>query len=604
MDFFCNCGEKAKFKCVCKEYLCQEHAGDHSDREEGHSFQLIRPKFAVKLTDEEIRTAKAKAISEAKTKLAEGEIEEAVNALINKLGISLYSHLRGITSIAFSASELSIATVGNDNALRVWEIEKKKTMMFLGCSGSQIASMNCVILTAANKYIITGEDDGFIKVWTPSQYQLTKILRHEEDSIVCLCSSNNYFISGSENGSLVVWNLEDFSEENNLKGHEKSVVSVKFTQDEQYFISAGKDSLVIIWNFFERNVETVVQVNSKIKAFDLSSDDKFFAVGDNTGNIQLWSLSSFSQINLFTGPGKKVTSLKISEDKTLLATGSADGVIRVWNIVKGKRCKSFTRHSGEVTCLLISKTNSFIVSTGSDSKILFWGLKKAEDTFEMPGHVNIIDCLAFSNDEKSVITCAGRTICSWDLFEGNLNFSLRNRKKQEIQSIDISSDDKFIATGCSEGKIVTWDIENQEEIEVLRGHTDDVRIIMFALESNFIISSDFNSIRVWDFNLQEQLWSFQCNHFNAISMINDQCMLSFDDYEVTLYNFVEGIKLAEIHLKKEISCLLFTENNKYLVLTQESAVTVYKTRNLLKFSNVPRIHNMRRAAQINFLKLF
>lgn len=68
----------------------------------------------------------------------------------------------------------------------------------------------------------------------------------------------------------------------------------------------------------------------RIGAF--SRDRRVFAMGDGTGLVQLWDLTSGARIGELPRHPTSITALAFSPDGARLATGDDDGVIRIWPV--------------------------------------------------------------------------------------------------------------------------------------------------------------------------------------------------------------------------------------------------------------------------------
>lgn len=74
--------------------------------------------------------------------------------------------------------------------------------------GSASAVYNCKF-DLEDKFIITGADDGIIKVWSKENLVLQASLHGHMDVIIDIAISkcNRYMASGSKDGTLIIWDL-------------------------------------------------------------------------------------------------------------------------------------------------------------------------------------------------------------------------------------------------------------------------------------------------------------------------------------------------------------------------------------------------------------
>lgn len=84
-------------------------------------------------------------------------------------------------------------------------ISSNKEVMKLGRNS---AAINCALFTRDGRYIVSGSDDGIIKLWFLEVRKETFILNEgTEDKIKILCFNNSdkYFVSAGNTKYLKLW---------------------------------------------------------------------------------------------------------------------------------------------------------------------------------------------------------------------------------------------------------------------------------------------------------------------------------------------------------------------------------------------------------------
>lgn len=126
-----------------------------------------------------------------------------------------------------------------------------------------------------------------------------------------------------------------------------------------------------------------------------------------------------------------ITALAISPQENLLATGGDDGVIRFWDPQAGQLLQSWTGHEGSIETLAISPDGTFLVSGGADKTVRVWDLAALGDPalpsgdgvprLQLQGHTELINSVAISPDGRWIASgSADRTIRLWQAEDGQL----------------------------------------------------------------------------------------------------------------------------------------------------------------------------------------
>ncbi len=126
-----------------------------------------------------------------------------------------------------------------------------------------------------------------------------------------------------------------------------------------------------------------------------------------------------------------VTALAISPDGNLLVAGGDDGLIRLWDPQAGQLLQSWPGHEGSVETLVISPDGAFLVSGGADKTVRVWDLAAPGDPplpsgvgvprLQLQGHTGLINSVAISPDGRWIASgSADRTIRLWQAEDGQL----------------------------------------------------------------------------------------------------------------------------------------------------------------------------------------
>lgn len=80
------------------------------------------------------------------------------------------------------------------------------------------------------KFIISGADDGIIKIWDRDTLTLQASLHGHKDVITDMDISkcNKYFASASKDGEIFIWDLQKCIIVDKLPSHQATVTNIKF----------------------------------------------------------------------------------------------------------------------------------------------------------------------------------------------------------------------------------------------------------------------------------------------------------------------------------------------------------------------------------------
>jgi WD40 repeat protein len=126
----------------------------------------------------------------------------------------------------------------------------------------------------------------------------------------------------------------------------------------------------------------------------------------------------------------------------------------------------------------------------------------------------------------------------------NLATSLFAESIGDVLKVAISSDERLIAKGGSDGKIAIWQIDSCQNIFSIKAHTSHVVGLVFTANDKKLISSSFDgSIKTWDLvsgdclqtlHLQAPVYRIALNHDGTILASGSNCG------DILLWNLTTG----------------------------------------------------------------
>ena len=102
---------------------------------------------------------------------------------------------------------------------------------------------------ASRARIVTGSEDGVIKIWDVDSGQLLHSLEAHISAVTSLAVSpdSRRLVSGSRDSTAKIWDPRTGKEILTLRGHQQEVTSVAFSSDGLCILTGSRDGLAILW---------------------------------------------------------------------------------------------------------------------------------------------------------------------------------------------------------------------------------------------------------------------------------------------------------------------------------------------------------------------
>ncbi len=284
----------------------------------------------------------------------------------------------------------------------------------------------------------------------------------------------------------------------------------------------------------------------------------------------------------FSPYSTQVMSARFSEDGNYISGWLENNQVKVWNN-RGLEIFTTLADSSTILNVLLSTDNEYIGILLNSEKIKVYSLKSTF-LFEVNTTINMINnkyLFDFTGRKEFILAVANENVVYLYDGKGNL-FQKLGDHNNKINALDISPDERFIATASSDKKVNIWyydhSIDQFSLYDSITGHRDMIRSCLFNNSSDYILtSSDDSTVGIWNL-IGERIELFTLNY-----TIKPQMPWIFEyDY----MQFIEGKECDAVFSKdqKSITVTVYNETNsghpeyRYYVMHDRSSI----------FSNVGR----------------
>lgn len=254
-----------------------------------------------------------------------------------------------------------------------------------------------------------------------------------------------------------------------LPGHSNYVRSLAFSPDGKLLAAAGGlpqlGGEIKIWDVQTHQlVKTIDGHKDCIYSIAWSPDGKLIASGSYDKMVKLWDAATGKELENLQDHIDAVFAVAFSPDGKRLASASQDRSVKIWDVATGHRLYTLSDALDGLTALAFSPSGDQLAAAGYDKTIYIWEL--AEDS----GHLlrsliadqDSLLALVWSPDGKSIVTGSSDGSIRFRNTKLELTGSI-DRQSDWVDSLDTSSDGKWLAAGRYNGTLSLYDTATHKE---------------------------------------------------------------------------------------------------------------------------------------------
>ena len=211
-----------------------------------------------------------------------------------------------------------------------------------------------------------------------------------------------------------------------------------------------------------------------------------------------WDFNTLKDLRNFQGHQGEITAVKVTTSARLVSS-CQDATIKIWDLRAGALLKTLDSHEKAVLTLELNSDHSKIISGSEDRTLRIWDIETGNQTGIANDYTEGISIMAIDL-QRNRIVCNGIGDNNLKIVEFNpiKTVKILGGYKKPLNTIAISSDQKYLATGDEAGMIRVYDLMEYKILIELKGHVGKVMQMRFTTDSKTLVScGKDNTARVW-----------------------------------------------------------------------------------------------------------
>jgi COMPASS component SWD3 len=251
-----------------------------------------------------------------------------------------------------------------------------------------LAGISTVAWSPDNETVATGSDDKTIRLWnalTGKAHPKAFSGHHNYVYSIAFSPKGNIIVSGSYDEAVFLWDVRSAKVMRSLPAHSDPVAGVDISHDGTLVVSCSSDGLIRIWDTMTGQcLRTLVHDdNPPVMAVRFSPNSKYVLAWTLDDCIRLWDYVQGRCIKTYQGHVNQKYSLCGSfgvyatpdgPPHAFAVSGSEDGALICWDVVGKNTLQRIEGHTDVVLSVDEAELEgkNLIVSCGLDQTVRVW----------------------------------------------------------------------------------------------------------------------------------------------------------------------------------------------------------------------------------------
>jgi len=286
-----------------------------------------------------------------------------------------------------------------------------------------------------------------------------------------------------------------------LNGHQGEVTNLAFTQDNRFLVSASYgDFSLRVWDPVSGQELSSAKMENRVRGMVITANGERILTADAYGYIISWALEE-GVIGLPTTLYRDAgDTLAVKPGGKFLVTGGWEKPLRLWNLEDGSPVETLA-DDAEVRSLAFSPSGKWLAGGGKGNRYWLWDTKTWKqksykiDKVAKDSEVSAID---ISKNDKYLAT--GHMDSSIVIFDLGEREELHNFYVTDASTRDVkfSPDSLLLATAQQDKVVYLWEVKTSAHMARLSKHSEAVRCLAFSPDGTALASGgEDRKIIIW-----------------------------------------------------------------------------------------------------------
>lgn len=281
---------------------------------------------------------------------------------------TLQGHIDGVLSLAFSPCGKFLATAGEDNTIRLWDIPDGIEIQTIQAHKGDI---RCVAFDPDGDVFASASWDKTVKIWQTSDCATLAEAPDHTSAVNCLAFSpdGKLLYSGSDDDTVKIFSSPGGSLKETLSPEIGDIKALAVSSKGLLAVGGVELQLLDASGKLLKDNDNYLH---GVKNLAFSPDGKMLAVATGMEKrFELWNTETLEEAGAVKD-SDWLNCVTFTHDGKFLITGGME--VKIWDPATGACLKVLGGHDDEIYAVDVSPDGKYAASASNDKTVKLWGL--------------------------------------------------------------------------------------------------------------------------------------------------------------------------------------------------------------------------------------
>lgn len=264
-----------------------------------------------------------------------------------------------------------------------------------------------------------------------------------------------------------------------VEHNEVLVLAMVFSENGEYLVSSHYGG-VRVWGVEVSKEMATLKTNGKVDCLGVSKDGSWIAAGNWRGDVFVWDANTYEQKHTWNNGKNHIVGVDFSPDSTHLVAASMSFTATIWDIATGKVTQNLYPEDPVLTAKYSPQGDR--IATATNKHVLVWD-RDGRLLAEIPVQLGEwrTTRLVWCND--LLVVASGNEIKKIEEASTVSEWAVPNSEK--TSHIALQNHGEFVACATTTGIVTFWNTSTHAQLGFIR-HDEDVESIALSSDDRFI----------------------------------------------------------------------------------------------------------------------